>query len=333
MGNGSKQPVHLFIDTNVFLRFYAFANDDIEQLKKLVGLIKKGRLQLYATTQLHQEFYRNREKKLTDSIRDFERLALQQAIPRYMDDYAEAKAYREALAALQKAKNGLVVKAKHEAEHQMLAADSLFSDIMAVATVFKPTEDEFDRAHRRMLLGNPPGKTGSLGDQLNWEVLISRANKGTDLNLISFDGDYASPLNEARAHQFLIDEWKERKAGVLTWHRELRPFLTSRFPEIKLAIDIEKRIAIDQLKNSGSFQTTHSAITELAPYAAALTQAELDELIEAAKTNSQIQWIKGDPDVKEFYQSAIKPWFSKMDKARQKELDALFEISSTQGDS
>ncbi len=40
-------PINLFVDTNVLLSFYAFASDDIEQLRKLEGLIEDGTLVLY----------------------------------------------------------------------------------------------------------------------------------------------------------------------------------------------------------------------------------------------------------------------------------------------
>ena len=35
MDDMTDSSVHLFIDTNVFLSFFAFTNDDVEQLRKL----------------------------------------------------------------------------------------------------------------------------------------------------------------------------------------------------------------------------------------------------------------------------------------------------------
>lgn len=56
-------PINLFVDTNVLLSFYAFTSDDIEQLRKLEGLIENGTLKLYVSRQVVDEFARNRETK------------------------------------------------------------------------------------------------------------------------------------------------------------------------------------------------------------------------------------------------------------------------------
>jgi predicted nucleic acid-binding protein len=57
----AKLKVHLFIDTNIFLSFYAYASDDVEELRKLTKLISTDQLKLYLTEQVRDEFYRNRE--------------------------------------------------------------------------------------------------------------------------------------------------------------------------------------------------------------------------------------------------------------------------------
>jgi len=50
---------------------------------------------------------------------------------------------------------------------------------------------ELERAKERKTLGNPPGKeTDSLGDQLNWEQLLTHLKGKRKLWLITNDGDY-----------------------------------------------------------------------------------------------------------------------------------------------
>jgi hypothetical protein len=39
--------MHLFIDTNILLSFYHFANDDLEELEKLIVLVKEKKVMLY----------------------------------------------------------------------------------------------------------------------------------------------------------------------------------------------------------------------------------------------------------------------------------------------
>ena len=45
----AEPKLHLFIDTNIFLSFYAYTNDDVEELRKLISLIKTNQLKLYLT--------------------------------------------------------------------------------------------------------------------------------------------------------------------------------------------------------------------------------------------------------------------------------------------
>jgi len=68
--------IHVFIDTTVFLSFFAYTNDDIEELKKLVGLIKNKKIALYLTDQVCCEFNRNRESKILQALADFGKLSI-----------------------------------------------------------------------------------------------------------------------------------------------------------------------------------------------------------------------------------------------------------------
>src|SRR5438270_9684333 len=154
---------------------------------------------------------------------------------------------------------------------------------------------------RRMRRGNTPGKEGSLGDRINWEILLRVVDNGTDLHIVSKDGDFLSPLNPTLADAFIASEWKKKKNANLFLHPELKPFLAREFPNVQFAVDVEKRAAIDRLKNSGSFATTHAAIAELMPFADALTTEEIQELLEAAEMNGQIGLISADEDISNFF--------------------------------
>ena len=160
-----------------------------------------------------------------------------------------------------------------------------------------------------MSLGNPPGKPGSMGDRINWEILLEQVADSTDLHLISKDGDFGSPLLAA-PNGYLIDEWQTKKGGNLALHDQLKPFLAQHFPQIQLAIDVEKRVAIERLINSGSFAMTHGAISGLQPFVDVLTPAEIAELIDAAENNPQVGWIAQDPDVRAFYARIIAILYS-----------------------
>jgi predicted nucleic acid-binding protein len=300
------QTLHLFIDTNVFLSFFAYTKDDIEELKKLANLIKTDHVKLHLTEQVRDEFYRNREKKLSESIAQFEKNIVSTGIPRFMAEYPQVADYTKAAKKALKAKDEAIQRAKKEATTGRLAADSLFRQILKVAHVKRVRAQDYAYATQRMRRGNPPGKEGSLGDRINWGILLRAVPAETDLHLVSKDGDYASPLNPTAPNAFLLAEWQKKKQAELILHAELKPFLAQRFPKIKFAVDVEKRTAIDALKHSGSFAGTHAAIAQLAPFADVLTPEEIDELIDAAETNSQIAWVCRDPDVKRFYEPLLE---------------------------
>jgi predicted nucleic acid-binding protein len=263
--------VHLFIDTNILLSFYAYTNDDIEELRKLTKLITTKQLKLYLTEQVRDEFYRNRDAKLKESLRTFQAPSVPAGVPRFMETYPCIKEYRRALETLSKARDAAIQQAKKEAEDRSIAADTLFADISTVAKIIPTTDKVFEAATRRMNIGNPPGKPNSLGDRINWEILLDKVPDETDLHLISKDGDFGSPLLDG-PNSYLVDEWRTKKHCNLALHDQLKPFLAQHFPQIKLAIDVEKRVAIDRLINSASFAGTHSV---LQPFLDVLTPAEI----------------------------------------------------------
>ena len=49
----------IFIDTNVYLKFYHYSNDEFEELRKLIVLIEQEEILLYVPNQVLNEFTRN----------------------------------------------------------------------------------------------------------------------------------------------------------------------------------------------------------------------------------------------------------------------------------
>lgn len=316
--------IHLFIDTSTFLTFYAYTTDDLEELKKVAGLIKAKKLKLYIPEQVVDEFYRNREAKLAQSLDEFMGGGGSKSVPRFMNDYPEANEFRESLKALQKARDALATKAKSDAAQRLLPADNAFATIIEAAGLIKAEEALTIEANRRRLRGNPPGKKDSIGDQVNWETLLKAVPDGADLHIVSKDGDYKSALEPTSIHQFLATEWKQKKGSEITLHTELRPFLNATFPAIKLALDIEKQTAFEKLIYSGSFSDTHIAIGTLKGYIDSFTWEEAKAIFEAGIANNQISWIGTDTDVNEFYRALMAKFSDKTDFDMDLKLDAAF---------
>ena len=207
MTTKKKQGTHLFIDTNVLLNFFAYSNDDLNELEKLVELLKIHAIKLYLTQQVVDEFYRNRDIKLSVSFKEFSPFGSTEC-PNFMASLAEYKLFKKAQKAYQKARKELSEKAKALADERNLLADDLFKRIAQQADIIPITDDAYAKATRRSSLGNPPGKSASLGDELNWELLLAHVPKGSDLHIITKDSDFSSKLNPTQPKEFLADEWK-----------------------------------------------------------------------------------------------------------------------------
>ena len=159
---------------------------------------------------------------------------------------------------------------------------------------------------------HPPGKKGSLGDALNWEALLAEAPPGEDLHLVSDDRDYASPLDRDQFSLFLQREWSEKKHSEVRFHHRLSEFFREHFPEIKLASEPEIAAMIEKLANSESFKETHKAVARLNTIPI-FTDAQADDIVEAAVLNSQVHWIADDPDVYEFLTRTIRNRTERLD--------------------
>lgn len=266
MSAATKKGTHLFIDTNVLLNFYAFSNDDLNELEKLVDILKTKVIKLYITQQVVDEFYRNRDAKLASSFDTFRPFG-NSGCPRFMTSLPEYQAYKKALSAFDSARKTLIEKAKVQAETRELLADQLFKRIVDQAQIISVDEKAYAAAEKRARLGNPPGKTGpTIGDELNWELLLAKVPNGSDLHIITKDSDYASKLNPTQAKVFLTDEWENTKKGTLYIHEQISLFFKANYPDESFSLEIEKRASIDALIGSGNFVSTHSAVASLEPY-------------------------------------------------------------------
>jgi PIN domain len=319
-----KAGAHVFIDTNILLNFYAYSKDDLDELEKLVKILKTKTIKLYLTQQVVDEVYRNREVKLYESFDSFGQ-SINSSCPRFMVSLAEYAPFKEALESYKSARATLLAVARALADARELHADELFSKILEQAEVIQVNDDAYAAAERRARLGNPPGKSPStIGDQLNWELLLANVPKKSDLHLISKDGDYASRLNAAEPKLFLSDEWKNVNGGTLHLHEQINLFFKANYPDEGFTLEIEKRESIDALISSGNFATTHGAIAQLEPYVPFLTSEEAEEVIQGALSNSQVAWIASDSDVHSFLTKMLELHGDDLSAAQQKRLrDAL----------
>lgn len=291
--------MHLFIDTNIYLSFLHYTSDELEELKKLAALLQPAKLQLYLPQQVVDEFYRNRESKVADALKRLREQRLNPQLPQFCKEYSESNRLRDAQKAYDRAHADLVKKVSEDALGRNLRADHTISELFALATVLPVDDAIVERASVRAQRGNPPGKAGSLGDAINWEMLLRHVPAGQDLYMITDDRDYASPLAPESFSEFLRDEWRTSKSGSIKYYRALSGFFRDHFPEIELAREAEKDLLVRDLANSGSFASTHATIAKLNQFED-FTAPQRNAIVSAAANNSQVGWIIGDDDVREF---------------------------------
>lgn len=166
------------------------------------------------------------------------------------------------------------------------------------------TKEDVANAKLRVDSGNPPGKKGSIGDALVWQALFRHVRKGSDLHLISEDGGFYSPLDRSSIHEFLRDEWEEANASEVHPYRKISSFFAEHFPQIELATELEKDLLIEQLDESSSFSETHAAVGKLSQFSD-FTRKQLNAIVTAAVTNSQIYYIARDFSIHSFLSRVV----------------------------
>jgi len=295
----------IFIDTNIFLSFYHFSNDDLEELAKLSVLLEKDEVVLYLPEQIIHEFQRNRDNKIADALKQFSAQKLDFRFPQFLKEYEEFENLRELQRYYSKVHAKLYEKAIEDIQARNLKADKVIQDLFDKGLIWKIDDEVLELARTRIEVGNPPGKKGSLGDALNWEVLLRIFPGEDDLYFISDDKDYFSQINSNLFNPFLLQEWQSKKGSKIICYKSLSGFFKDHFPTITLASEIEKDLRIQQLANSSSFTKTHSIISKLNNYPE-FTIAQVNALVDGGSVNSQVYWIINDLDVKSFFQKIIK---------------------------
>ena len=155
--------VNLFVDTNVFLSFYHFTEDDLGQLRSLFVLSNQGGVKFLLTQQVIDEFWRNREQQIARSIKQLES-GFDTGIPVVFQELDEFGPLKSATDALVAARKNALAALREKAMQRELLADKLVTDIFDAAEDLPTTDTSLQKAERRAKLGNPPGKQGSLVD-------------------------------------------------------------------------------------------------------------------------------------------------------------------------
>jgi predicted nucleic acid-binding protein len=311
--------MNVFIDTNVFLSFYHYSNDALEELQKLSVLLEQGKLHLFLPQQVADEYYRNREGKIADVLKKLREQKLDLPFPEFCKEYPEYEDLRNLQRSYSKTHAQLLGKLIEDVRGRKLKADAVIQGLFGHATQLPRDEDIFEQAQDRMAVGNPPGKAGSLGDAINWECLLSHVPIGEKLYFIADDSDYASPVDPEAFNVFLLEEWHEQKKADIFFYRRLSDFFHEHFPDIKLASELEKDLLIQKLGDSPTFSATHSIVYRLSKLQG-FSIAQINTILKVANSNNQVYWIISDEDVETFLLDLVKGKEDKLDQLALNEM-------------
>jgi len=292
--------MNVFIDTNIFLSFYHLTSEDLEELKKLVLLIRNETVFLHLTRQVLDEAERNRASKINDSFATFKKTKMSVTYPAYCKGYSQYNEMKESQKVFDRLHAEIVDQIQDDIDNKNLGADILIRELYDIAAIIERTPELIDKAKVRIELGNPPGKKGSLGDAINWESLLSTVKNRSDIHIIADDSDFSSPLNSNKINEFLESEWKEVKKSNIYFYRKLSDFFRKHYPQISLQAEAEKDDLISRLAASSNFSQTHILINELAKYSG-FSPKQAQDLVDALFFNNQINWIIKDENIHQFY--------------------------------
>ena len=297
--------MNLFIDTNIFLAFYHLSSDDLEELKKLAVLVRTRKIALYLTDQVVAEFWRNRASKIADALKRLQEQRTSFQFPQFCKDYQQYDTIRGNLTVANEALSKLIDQIESDIKQEKLKADQTIKEIFDSVKSLPMSSTILEAARTRVELGNPPGKNNSVGDAVNWEILLAAVPKKQDLVFVSDDRDYISPLDDSGFNPFLLTEWSQTRKSQIHFYRRLSALLKDKFPDIKLEAELEKERLIREFAESPNYASTHIAVSKLSKYVADFSPLQVNEIVASAVNNNQVHWIINDPDVNRFLKNVI----------------------------
>ena len=298
--------MHVFIDTNILLTFFHFTDEELDGLHNVFASHEHGAATVHLTGQIRDEFRRNRETKIKDALKRFEQTKYTTQLPSFMKAYDEYGDIRRLARELREARKAILEKVSQDVALQNLVADKLIYEIFNKSRFIATSDEIYDTAQRRKSIGNPPGKNQSIGDAINWLILLDNVPDREDIHIISADGDFYSTLDDKRVHPFLQEEWREEKKSEVYVYRMLSTFLGEHFDGVAFSYDKAKDGLIDDLAETMSFAGTHAAISELETHGY-FSLGEVRRILEAALSNDQFGWIITDYDVSDFLNRIAVP--------------------------
>ena len=283
--------INVFLDTNIYLNFYRFSNEDLKKLENLIALIEKTEeIKLYTTDQVNIEFYRNREAVVNEILDRIDKIwSWWLNLPSFSKKYSEHWNLQSSYRKLVDEKKDLKKRILDDVFNFQLAPDIIIKELFDLAENIPVTTDIIETTKLRTLLWNPPGKKWSNWDAIHWECLLKSFPEDEDLYFVWWDWDFKSPIDNKKFNIFLLDEWKEQKSSEIYFYENLSVFLKDNFPDLEELDDYIKNKKIDDLKTSFNFNHSRQILRDLHAMWW-FNDEQLQKIFEYSFKNDQVYW-------------------------------------------
>ncbi len=187
----------VFIDSNIYLRFFDNAQPEY---KKLLTTVLEVKSSIFITDQIVAEVNRNKlavfQATCNDSLADS--VLTNRHLPEHFDSSTNKviTEWNKKRKELQESSKKLV-KEQDDIFHSILTQISTSTDEVSkaleplFASAKTASTEEIEAAEHRKRRGNPPGKVqDSLGDQISWEQLLMQVTEANGIWIITNDLDY-----------------------------------------------------------------------------------------------------------------------------------------------
>jgi hypothetical protein len=219
-------PPLIFIDTNIYLRFF---DSSSAEYRRLLTVLEELKPHIFVTRQIVSEVARNKLFVASNGfdryLRGIEKINVK--LPIHFDTKIDSKASQWNESWNENQNNALGLKSELQ-EFSKELIEQISKSIDAVSkclesifdSAFEPSAEEIQAARLRKELGNPPGKkTDPIGDELSWEQLLNRIDETQAVWIVSDDGDF-------------FVKWQ----GDFHLNSFLRQELEAKMPEIEIKI-------------------------------------------------------------------------------------------------
>ncbi len=226
-------------------------------------------------------------------MKQFRTFNLSAQLPYFMKTYEEYATLQNLSKKFKKHAKAISDKADTDILAMNLPADHLTNDIFGKSKILKTTAKIYDAARRRVDEGNPPGKPGSIGDAINWLLLLEHVPDEEPLFIVTEDSDFYSQFDDKAISPFLKHEWSQTKQSAVKAYRTLNELFDEHYDGVHVSYDEEKKDLVDALESCGSFAATHSVVAKLEKYKYYSLQ-EAKSILDALQANDQFRMIRGD---------------------------------------